>query len=246
MPRLNEKVCVVTGAAAGIGYQTALTFASEGARVLAVDRDAKGLETLKIDGLNISTTVLDVTDPAAVTAFFAAIQDIDVLFNCAGMVTVGNLMSCSDQDWSRSLDLNVTSLFTMCRAAIPLMLASGGGSIINMASVISSIGAAPDRFAYGVSKAAVIGMTKSIALDYAAEGIRCNAICPSGVETPSMTARINAMDDPEAARFAFSSRQPVGRMGRPDEIAELATYLASDISAFMTGSAIPIDGGAKI
>ena len=126
------------------------------------------------------------------------------------------------------------------------MLASGGGSIINMASVISSIGAAPDRFAYGVSKAAVIGMTKSIALDYAAEGIRCNAICPSGVETPSMTARINAMDDPDAARFAFSSRQPVGRMGRPDEIAELATYLASDISAFMTGSAIPIDGGAKI
>lgn len=246
MPRLNEKVCVVTGAAAGIGYQTALTFASEGARVLAVDRDAKGLEALKIDGLNISTTALDVTDPAAVTAFFADIGDINVLFNCAGMVTVGNLMSCSDQDWSRSLDLNVTSLFTMCRAAIPLMLASGGGSIINMASVISSIGAAPDRFAYGVSKAAVIGMTKSIALDYAAEGIRCNAICPSGVETPSMTARINAMDDPDAARFAFSSRQPVGRMGRPDEIAELATYLASDISAFMTGSAIPIDGGAKI
>jgi NAD(P)-dependent dehydrogenase (short-subunit alcohol dehydrogenase family) len=246
LPRLNEKVCVVTGAAAGIGYQTALTFASEGARVLAVDRDAKGLEALKIDGLNISTTALDVTDPAAVTAFFADIGDINVLFNCAGMVTVGNLMSCSDQDWSRSLDLNVTSLFTMCRAAIPLMLASGGGSIINMASVISSIGAAPDRFAYGVSKAAVIGMTKSIALDYAAEGIRCNAICPSGVETPSMTARINAMDDPDAARFAFSSRQPVGRMGRPDEIAELATYLASDISAFMTGSAIPIDGGAKI
>jgi NAD(P)-dependent dehydrogenase (short-subunit alcohol dehydrogenase family) len=246
LSRLNDKVCVVTGAAAGIGYQTALAFASEGARVLAVDRDAKGLEALKIDGLNISTTALDVTDPAAVTAFFADIDDIDVLFNCAGMVTVGNLMSCSDQDWSRSLDLNVTSLFTMCRAAIPLMLASGGGSIINMASVISSIGAAPDRFAYGVSKAAVIGMTKSIALDYAAEGIRCNAICPSGVETPSMTARINAMDDPDAARFAFSSRQPVGRMGRPDEIAELATYLASDISAFMTGSAIPIDGGAKI
>lgn len=246
LSRLNDKVCVVTGAAAGIGYQTARAFASEGARVLAVDRDAKGLEALKTDGLNISTTVLDVTDPAAVTTFFADIEDIDVLFNCAGMVTVGNLMNCSDQDWSRSLDLNVTSLFTMCRAAIPLMLASGGGSIINMASVISSIGAAPDRFAYGVSKAAVIGMTKSIALDYAAEGIRCNAICPSGVETPSMTARINAMDDPEAARFAFSSRQPVGRMGRPDEIAELATYLASDISAFMTGSAIPIDGGAKI
>ncbi len=246
LSRLNDKVCVVTGAAAGIGYQTARAFASEGARVLAVDRDAKGLEALKTDGLNISTTVLDVTDPAAVTTFFADIKDIDVLFNCAGMVTVGNLMNCSDQDWSRSLDLNVTSLFTMCRAAIPLMLASGGGSIINMASVISSIGAAPDRFAYGVSKAAVIGMTKSIALDYAAEGIRCNAICPSGVETPSMTARINAMDDPDAARLAFSSRQPVGRMGRPDEIAELATYLASDISAFMTGSAIPIDGGAKI
>ncbi len=246
MPRLENKLCVVTGAAAGIGYQTALAFAAEGAHVLAVDRDTKGLEALKIGGLKIDITALDVTDPAAVTGFFAEIEGIDALFNCAGMVTVGKLMHCSDQDWSQSLDLNVTSLFRMCRAAIPLMLASGGGSIINMASVISSIGAAPDRFAYGVSKAAVIGMTKSIALDYASEGIRCNAICPSGVETPSMTARINAMDDPDAARSAFSSRQPMGRMGRPDEIAELATYLASDISAFMTGSAIPIDGGAKL
>ena len=245
MLRLKDKTCIVTGAAAGIGYATALAFAKEGARVLAVDRDPSGLETLKTAGLDINTTVLDVTNPAAVTAFFDDLDHIDALFNCAGMVTVGNLMKCSDQDWSRSLDLNVTSLFTMCRAVVPLMLTSGGGSI-NMASVISSIGAAPDRFAYGVSKAAVIGMTKSIALDYASEGIRCNAICPSGVETPSMTARINVMDDPDAARFAFASRQPVGRMGRPDEIAELAIYLASDISSFMTGSAIPIDGGAKL
>jgi len=244
--RLNDKTCVVTGAAAGIGYTTALAFAKEGARILAVDLDSNGLEALKTEGLNIDTAVLDVTKPAAVTAFFADCHHIDVLFNCAGMVTVGNLMNCSDQEWSRSLDLNITSLFTMCRTVVPLMLTSGGGSIINMASVISSIGAAPDRFVYGVSKAAVIGMTKSIALDYASQGIRCNAICPSGVETPSMTARINVMEDPDAARLAFASRQPVGRMGRPDEIAELAIYLASDLSSFMTGSVLPIDGGAKL
>lgn len=246
MQRLKNKNCVVTGAGAGIGYATALAFAKEGAHVVGVDRESSGLERLSAAATDIETAVVDVTDSRAVDALFAGLEKTDVLFNCAGMVAVGTLMSCTDQDWQRSMDLNVNSMFYTCRAVVPVMLKHGGGSIINMASVISSIGAAPDRFAYGTSKAAVIGLTKSIALDHAADGIRCNAICPSAVETPSMTARIEDMDDPVAARHAFSSRQPVGRMGTPEEISELAVYLASDHSSFMTGGAIVMDGGAKL
>lgn len=246
MLRLQDKTCIVTGAGAGIGYATAIAYSNEGAQVVALDRDETGLQQLTKAYPAIEAQIVDVTDLTAVQSFFSDLEKIDVLFNCAGMVAVGDLIQCSDSDWARSMELNVTSLFYTCRSAVPLMQTIGGGSIINMASVISSIGAAPDRFAYGASKAAVIGMTKSIARDFASQGIRCNAICPSAVETPSMTMRIDAMDDPDAARAAFSSRQPVGRMANPEEIAEMAVYLASDLSAFMTGSAVVIDGGAKL
>lgn len=244
--RLQNKTCIVTGAGAGIGFATAGAFATEGATVIALDRDQAGLLALAGEHPTIETHVLDVTDTEAVASFFASQGKLDVLFNCAGMVTTGDLLSCTTSDWTRTIDLNVTSIYAMCRAAVPLMLSGNGGSIINMGSVISSIGAAPDRFAYGASKAAVIGMTKSIALDYAAQNIRCNAICPSAVETPSMALRIEAMDDPVAARKGFESRQPIGRMATPDEIAEMATYLASDLSGCVTGSAITMDGGAKL
>lgn len=246
MIRLQNKTCFVTGAGAGIGFATACAFAEEGGQVIALDRDIGGLEKLSDKRPTIRTQVLDVTDTYAVAAFFKSLDRADVLFNCAGMVAAGDLLTCTQDDWARTLTLNVSSLFFMCRSAVPLMISGGGGSIINMASVISSIGAAPDRFAYGTSKAAVIGLTKSIALDYAAQNIRCNAICPSAVETPSMAARIEAMDDPAASRAAFESRQPIGRMATTAEIAEMVTYLASDLSGCVTGSAMVMDGGAKL
>ncbi len=244
--RLQNKTCIVTGAGAGIGFATAAAFASEGAKVIALDRDQTGLDDLTKTHPNIHTQSLDVTDADAIAAFFQSLDGLDALFNCAGMVAAGDLLACTPDDWSQTMALNVTAIFHMCRAGLPVMQSGGGGSIINMGSVISSIGAAPDRFAYGASKAAVIGMTKSIALDYAAQNIRCNAICPSAVETPSMSARIDAMDDPAAARAAFESRQPIGRMATPAEIAEMAVYLASDLSGTVTGSAIVMDGGAKL
>jgi 2-keto-3-deoxy-L-fuconate dehydrogenase len=244
--RLKNKTCVVTGAAAGIGFATASAFAVEGAHVIALDRDLNGLQALKAECPAVKTHILDVTDADAVTLFFETSKTIDVLFNCAGMVATGNVLACTRSDWTRTLDLNVSALFYMCRCILPLMVSGAGGSIINMASVISSIGAAPDRFAYATSKAAVIGLTKSIALDYASQSIRCNAICPSAVETPSMAARISAMDNPVKARAAFESRQPIGRMATTTEIAEMAVYLAGDVSGCVTGSTIIMDGGAKL
>ena len=244
--RLKNKTCVVTGAAAGIGFATASAFAVEGAHVIALDRDLNGLQALKAECPTVKTHILDVTDADAVTLFFETSKTIDVLFNCAGMVATGNVLACTRSDWTRTLDLNVSALFYMCRCILPLMVSGAGGSIINMASVISSIGAAPDRFAYATSKAAVIGLTKSIALDYASQSIRCNAICPSAVETPSMAARISAMDNPVKARAAFENRQPIGRMATTTEIAEMAVYLAGDVSGCVTGSTIIMDGGAKL
>ena len=244
--RLQNKTCIVTGAGAGIGFATTNAFASEGADVIALDRDQTGLDELHKLSPSVRTQELDVTNTGSVANFFEAQGKVDVLFNCAGMVAAGDLLTCTPDDWTRTISLNVTAIFHMCRAVVPVMLSGGGGSIINMGSVISSIGAAPDRFAYGASKAAVIGMTKSIAIDYAAQNIRCNAICPSAVETPSMSARIEVMDDPVAARAAFESRQPIGRMATPAEIAEMAVYLASDLSGTVTGSAMVMDGGAKL
>lgn len=246
MSRLKNKICIVTGAASGIGRTTALHFAGEGAEVAAVDIDRGALEDLAGSAQGISPHCVDVVNAEVVGEFVSGLPRIDVLFNCAGRVAVGTALECSQADFQQTMDLNVTAIFHLMRAVLPDMVAQGSGSIINMASVISSIGAAPERFAYGASKAAVIGMTKSVARDFADKGVRCNAICPSAVETPSMSARIEAMADPDAARAMFSSRQPVGRMGTPEEIAELALYLASNASRFVTGSAIVIDGGAKL
>ncbi len=243
MARLAGKTCVVTGAASGIGRASAILFATEGAHVIAVDVDETGLAALSGENSNIKTRTLDVLDQDKVEAFASAIAPVDVLFNCAGKVSAGTILDCSMDEWRSSLDLNVSSIFYLSRALLPGMIAKGGGSIINMASVISSLGAAPDRFAYGATKAAVIGMTKSIARDFAGDGVRSNAICPSAVDTPSMRARIDVMEDPKAAYEMFSKRQPVGRMARAEEIAEMAVYLASDASAFVTGSAMVIDGG---
>ncbi len=243
MGRLAGKSCVVTGAASGIGRASAVLFAKEGASVNAVDVDEERLTSLQTEPGTIETHVLDVLDRDKVVAFSQRIEPIDVLFNCAGKVSTGTVLDCSIDEWQSSLDLNVSSIFHLTQAFVPGMIAKGGGSIINMASVISSLGAAPERFAYGATKAAVIGMTKSVARDFAGKGIRCNAICPSAVDTPSMRARIDVMEDPAAAYELFSKRQPVGRMAQPDEIAEMALYLASDASAFVTGSAMVIDGG---
>jgi 2-keto-3-deoxy-L-fuconate dehydrogenase len=243
MGRLAGKSCVVTGAASGIGRASAVLFAKEGASVNAIDVDEERLASLKTEPGTIETHTLDVLDRDKVVAFSARIGPIDVLLNCAGKVSTGTVLDCSFDEWQSSLALNVSSIFYLTQAFVPGMIAKGGGSIINMASVISSLGAAPDRFAYGATKAAVIGMTKSVARDFAGKGVRCNAICPSAVDTPSMRARIDMMEDPEAAYELFSKRQPVGRMARPDEIAEMALYLASDASGFVTGSAMVIDGG---
>ena len=246
MNRLKGKLCLVTGAGSGIGWETSRKFAEQGAIVHAIDIESSGLESIDQISENIHTHLADITDIKQIQSILDGFDRIDVLFNCAGRVDTGNILACSENDWSMSMSLNVTAIFRLTQAVLPIMLRQGSGSIINMASVISSIGGAPDRFAYGATKGAVIGMTKSIAKDFANQGIRCNAICPSAVETPSMTQRIESMEDPNSARATFNQRQPVGRMGTPEEIAHLATYLASDESKFMTGSAIVIDGGAKI
>jgi len=238
--RLADKTCLVTAAGQGIGRATALRFAEEGARVVATDINEALLSAL--DGLD--TRRLDVTDPAAIAALFADIPEFDVVFNCAGWVHQGSILDCSDADWTRSWDLNVTAMFHVCKAALPGMLRCGRGSIVNMASVASSLKGVPNRFAYGATKAAVIGLTKSIAADFVGQGVPCNAICPGTVASPSLKERIAALPgDPAAVMQSFVDRQPIGRLGQPSEIADLALYLASDESAFTTGAIHVIDGG---
>ena len=239
--RLEGKRAFVTAAGAGIGLATARAFAAEGAEVIATDIDPAALAPLAQMGM--TTRGLDVTDPEQVAAAAAEAGAVDILFNCAGFVHHGTIMDCDRSAWDFSVALNVTGPYTVTRALLPAMLAAGGGSIINVASVASSLIAAPNRFVYGVTKAAVIGMTKSIAADYVTQGIRCNAICPGTVDSPSLADRLRATGDEAAARAAFAARQPMGRLGRPDEIAALAVYLASAESAFVTGQAIAIDGG---
>ena len=241
--RLAGKRAVVTAAAHGIGRATAIAFARAGARVVATDIDEAGLVTLAKEEPRIVTSRLDVRDDGAVARLAAAEPAVDVLFNCAGYVHGGTVLDCTDADWDLAFDLNVRSMFRTIRAWLPGMLERGKGSIVNMASAASSVKGAPNRFVYGTTKAAVIGLTKSIAADYVGRGIRCNAICPATVDTPSLRQRIASAGDPEAAHRAFLARQPMGRFATAEEIAALVLYLASDESGFTTGIAHVIDGG---
>ena len=241
--RLEGKTALVTAAAAGIGRATALAFAAEGARVIAIDIDAAGLRQLAADASGLVTQVVDATDPEALEALGGQAGAVDILFNAVGVVPHGTSLDCMEEAWARTLEVNVTSMYRTIRRFLPGMLTRGGGSIVNVASVVSSLKGAPNRFAYGASKGAVIGLTKAVAADCVDKGVRCNAICPGTIDTPSLAGRIAAFDDPVAARAAFIGRQPMGRLGTAAEIASLAVYLASDESAFVTGAAMVIDGG---
>ena len=241
MGRLAGKLALITAAGQGIGRASALAMAREGARVIATDVNAAALADLADHGLE--TRVLDVRDPASIAAAVQAAGPLNVLFNCAGFVAAGSILDCDEDQWAFSLDLNMTAMYRMCRAFLPGMIASGGGSIINMASVASTVIAAPNRFVYGASKAGVIGMTKSIAADFVARGIRANAICPGTVDSPSLHDRLRASGDYAAAMASFVARQPIGRIAQPEEIANLVVYLASDDSSYTTGVAHVIDGG---
>ncbi len=246
--RLAGKTAFVTAAAQGIGRASALAFADEGARVIATDVNEAKLADLKAG--NLSTKRLDVMDPAAITALPAETGAIDILFNCAGFVHQGSILDATEEEWQFAFDLNVRSMFRLIRAFLPGMLARGAGSIINMASAVGSLKGAPNRFVYGASKAAVVGITKSVAADTVTRGVRCNCICPGTIQTPSLDDRIAAnaaqAGSVEAARAAFVARQAMGRLGTPEEIAALAVYLASDESRFVTGQAMVIDGGWTI
>jgi len=244
--RLNGKTAFVTAAGQGIGRATALAFAAEGAAVWVSDINEQTLAALAAEAPNIVTRRLDVMDGEAISATVSETGALDVLFNCAGHVHNGTILDCSEADWDLSFDLNVRSMYRIIRAALPAMLKNGGGSIVNVASVASNVKGVPNRFAYGATKAAVIGLTKAVAVDFVGQGIRCNAICPGTVHTPSLDERINAFDDPVAARKAFIARQPMGRLGTAQEIAALAVYLASDESAYTTGTEAIIDGGMTV
>jgi 2-keto-3-deoxy-L-fuconate dehydrogenase len=239
--RLAGKTAVVTAAGQGMGRAAALDFAAEGAKVLATDINAAALDELTVHG--IEAQVLDVTDAQAVKAFCAARTAPDILFNCAGFVHAGTILECEEKDFDFSVALNVRSMYRLIKGFLPGMIERGGGSIVNMASVASSVIAAPNRFIYGTTKAAVVGLTKSVAADFVTKGIRCNCICPGTVESPSLGDRMRALGDYETARAAFIARQPMGRLGTPEEMAKLATFLASEESGFMTGQALVVDGG---
>ena len=242
--RLEGKQALVTAGAQGIGAATAKAFAKAGANDLVTDINSEKLaEIATIDG--IRTAVLDVTDQAAINDLIKTESHFDVLFNCAGFVHHGSVLDCTDEDWDMAFDLNVKSMFHMSKAVIPGMLDAGGGSIINISSIAAHKGLV-NRFVYGASKAAVIGLTKSIAADYVTRGVRCNAIAPGTVQSPSLDGRIAAFDDPVEARKQFIARQPMGRLGTAEEIAAMAVYLASDESVFTTGVLMKIDGGMSI
>ena len=243
--RLKDKTAVITAAAQGIGRASALAFAAEGARVIATDiNDAKLAELARESGGKITGRRLDVTDAAAIAALAGELGAVDVLLNCAGFVHHGTILDCEEKDWDFSMSLNVRSMYLMIRAFLPAMRARGtGASIINMSSSVSSVKAAPNRFVYGASKAAIVGLTKAVAMDFIRDRIRCNAICPGTIETPSLEDRIAALGNVDEARRAFVARQPMGRLGTAEEVAALALYLASDESTFTTGAIHVIDGG---
>ena len=239
---LEGKTTLITAAGQGIGRASAEAFAKAGASVIATDINETALAELEgLDG--ITAWKLDATNPEDIKRVLAESGRLDVLFNCAGFVHTGNILESTEEDWDFAFDLNAKAMYRLCKAVLPGMLKQGKGSIINMSSVASSLKGVPNRFVYCASKAAVIGMTKAIAADYVTQGIRCNAICPGTVDSPSLHDRLRATGDYEAAREQFIARQPMGRVGAADEIAALAVYLASDASGFTTGQAHIIDGG---
>jgi 2-keto-3-deoxy-L-fuconate dehydrogenase len=243
--RLQGKTALVTAAGNGIGKASAMALAQAGAHVIATDVNAKALASLK--GIaNIETKVLDVLNDKSVDKLIKSLPALDILFNCAGWVHQGSIFECEDADWDLSMNLNVRAQWRTIRAALPKMLAAGGGSIINMASVCGAAKGLPNRFAYGVSKAAVVGLTKAVAADFVGKGIRCNCIAPGTVDTPSLGERINSFADPVEARKMFIARQPMGRLAKAEEIAPIVVYLASDESQFMSGQTVFVDGGMTI
>jgi 2-keto-3-deoxy-L-fuconate dehydrogenase len=241
MGRLDGKRCLVTAAGQGIGRASALAMHREGATVFASDVNEEALAELAEEGLE--TFRFNVLEPGEIAAAVERTGPVDVLFNCAGFVGSGSILDCDEEQWAFTFDLNVTAMFRIIRAYLPGMIENGGASIINMSSVASSVIAVPNRFSYGASKAAVIGLTKSVAADFIKQGIRCNAVCPGTVESPSLEQRMRDQGDYETARAAFIARQPMGRIGTAEEIAALVVHLASDESAYTTGVAHVIDGG---
>ena len=251
--KLDRKVAIITGAAAGIGEAAARLFAREGARLVLVDLDPERLGALAGDLEAASAVVLEIAGdvsqpslaPEIIHRTMASFGRLDVLFNVAGIVLGGTLVDCTDDEWQRTMDINLKSMFPLARATVPVMAKQGSGSIINMASVAGPSGVA-NRGAYSVSKAGVIGLTKSLASDFVKDGIRCNSICPGTVDTPSLRQRIASAPDPEEARRAFIARQPMGRLGKAEEVAALALFLASEESRYMTGQALVMDGGMTL
>lgn len=243
--RLKDKTILITAAGQGMGRAAAIACAAEGARVIATDRDPALLE-----GLTVETHALDVTDPAALIEMAARVGPLDGLFNCAGFVHHGTILDVTDADWAFSMDLNVTAMMRLTRACLPGMIAraaeTGSASVLNMASMASSIKGFPNRLVYGASKAAVIGLTKAIAADFVRQGIRCNALCPGTVDTPSLRGRIAAAPDPAQAERDFIARQPMGRLATVDDMTPMIVYLLSDESRFVTGQAMLVDGGVTI
>jgi len=244
--RLEGKKILVTAAGQGIGKATAIAFHNEGASVTATDINEKTLNQLNKEFPNIKVQKLDVTKKDEILTFAKNLDRVDVLFNAVGFVHHGTILDCKEEDWDFSFNVNIKSMYFMCKTILPMMIKQNGGSIINIASVASSMKGFPNRFVYGSSKAAIIGLTKSIAADYVKQNIRCNAILPGTVYSPSWQERVNQSPDPVQAKKDFIARQPMGRLGTAEEIAAIAIYLAGDESTFTTGSAIAVDGGISI